>query len=132
MEKINEKIQILKDKIKGGHSGPEIITFDYQYAPNAQRARNLLNLTGIPYTICEQPFGQPRPILKNLGITYRRVPVNAIGKDVYVDKSHTSLQMPLCLASLNVGAFIVGRMFKTTRHCEYDIGESSKKLYRST
>ena len=69
----------------GSTSAPEVITFDYQYAPNAQRARNLLNITGIPYTICEQPFVQPRPILQNLGITYRRVPVNAIGKDVYVD-----------------------------------------------
>ena len=69
----------------GSASAPEIITFDYQYAPNAQRARNLLNITKIPYTICEQPFVQPRPILQNLGITYRRVPVNAIGKDVYVD-----------------------------------------------
>ncbi|KAF2487121.1 hypothetical protein BDY17DRAFT_319685 [Neohortaea acidophila] len=64
---------------------PEIITFDYQYAPNAQRARNLLNLTGLKYSICEQPFVQPRPIVQNLGITYRRVPVNAIGKDVYPD-----------------------------------------------
>lgn len=64
---------------------PDIVTFDYQYAPNAQRARNLLNLCGLPYKICEQPFVQPRPILQNLGITYRRIPVNAIGKDVYVD-----------------------------------------------
>ena len=69
----------------GGASNPEIILFDYQYAPNAQRARNLLNITGLPYTICEQPFVQPRPILQDLGITYRRIPVNAIGKDVYVD-----------------------------------------------
>jgi hypothetical protein len=66
-------------------SKPEIILFDYQYAPNAQRARNLLNLTNLPYKICEQPFVQPRPILTDLGITYRRIPVNAIGKDVYVD-----------------------------------------------
>ena len=91
-----EKIKALKDKISGGYSGPQIITFDYQYAPNAQRARNLLNITGIPYTICEQPFGQPRPILQNLGITYRRVPVNAIGKDVYVD-NRTFLQAILSI-----------------------------------
>lgn len=66
-------------------STPEITLFDYQYAPNAQKARNLLNITKIPYKICEQPFAQPRPILQNLGITYRRIPVNAIGRDVYVD-----------------------------------------------
>lgn len=64
---------------------PEIVLFDYQYAPNAQRARTLLNMTGLQYTICEQPFVQPRPIIQNLGITYRRIPVNAIGKDVYPD-----------------------------------------------
>lgn len=69
----------------GSAGSPEVILFDYQYAPNAQRARNLLNITGVPYSICEQPFVQPRPILQNLGITYRRIPVNAIGKDVYVD-----------------------------------------------
>ena len=81
-----DKIKALKEKLKKGAGGkPEIITFDYQYAPNAQRARNLLNMTGIPYTICEQPFVQPRPDLNSLGILYRRVPVNAIGKDVYVD-----------------------------------------------
>ena len=30
---------------------------------------------------------QPRPILTDLGITYRRIPVNSIGKDVYCDNS---------------------------------------------
>lgn len=74
----------LKDLFKGSKDS-DIILFDYQYAPNAQRARNLLNITGIPYSICEQPFVQPRPILQDSGIQYRRVPVNAIGKDIYVD-----------------------------------------------
>lgn len=55
------------------------------FAPNAQKARNLLNMSNIPYKIVEQPFVQPRPIMTNLGITYRRVPVNSIGKDFYVD-----------------------------------------------
>ncbi|ETN36961.1 uncharacterized protein HMPREF1541_07949 [Cyphellophora europaea CBS 101466] len=64
---------------------PDVITFDYQFAPNAQKARNLLNVAGIPYSCCEQPFVLPRPILTDLGITYRRVPVNAIGKDIYCD-----------------------------------------------
>lgn len=56
-----------------------------QFAPNAQKARNLLNATGIPFQVCEQPFVLPRPIMKDLGITYRRIPVNSIGKDVYCD-----------------------------------------------
>lgn len=62
-----------------------VITWDYMFAPNAQKARNMLNVAGIQYNICEQPFVQPRPILQNLGITYRRVPVNSIGKDVFID-----------------------------------------------
>lgn len=55
------------------------------FAPNAQKARNLLHATGIPYQCCEQPFVLPRPILTDLGITYRRVPVISIGKDFYCD-----------------------------------------------
>lgn len=64
---------------------PEVILFDYQFAPNAQKARNLLNACGIPYKSCEQPFVQPRTALLDLGITYRRIPVNFIGKDGYCD-----------------------------------------------
>lgn len=65
--------------------GPPVIAWDYQFAPNAQKSRNLLNISSIPYRICEQPFVHPRPILQELGITYRRVPVNSIGKDVFID-----------------------------------------------
>lgn len=64
---------------------PEVITWDYLFAPNAQKARLLLSTAGIPFTICEQPFMQPRPILQNLGIYYRRVPLISIGKDVFID-----------------------------------------------
>jgi glutathione S-transferase len=69
----------------GSVQGPPVILYDYQFAPNAQKARNLLSMCGIPFQVCEQPFVMPRPILAELGITYRRVPVNAIGRDVYVD-----------------------------------------------
>lgn len=64
---------------------PPVILFDYQFAPNAQKARNLLNMCQIPYRSCPQPFVQPRPNLTELGITYRRIPVNFIGKDGYCD-----------------------------------------------
>lgn len=70
-----------------GSAGPthDVITWDYLFAPNAQKARSLLTTSGIPFKICEQPFMQPRPILQNLGITYRRVPLISIGKDVIID-----------------------------------------------
>lgn len=60
-------------------------TQDYQFVPNAQKARNLLHACGIPYQCCQQPNIRPRPILTDLGITYRRIPINSIGKDVYCD-----------------------------------------------
>jgi hypothetical protein len=66
---------------------PPIITWDYQFAPNAQKSRNYLYATKTPFKICEQPFVLPRPILNNIGISYRRVPVNSIGKDVFCDNT---------------------------------------------
>lgn len=66
---------------------PNIIAWDYQFAPNAQKARNYLYATQTPFKICEQPFVIPRPILQKLGITYRRVPVLSIGKDFFPDNT---------------------------------------------
>lgn len=69
----------------GSVSEPPVVLYDYQFAPNAQKARNLLTMCDIPFQVCEQPFVMPRPILADLGITYRRIPVNAIGRDFYID-----------------------------------------------
>lgn len=66
---------------------PPIIAFDYAFAPNAQKSRLYLYLTHTPFSICEQPFALPRPALTDLGITYRRVPVLSIGKDVFPDNA---------------------------------------------
>ncbi|KAF7189102.1 hypothetical protein HII31_09524 [Pseudocercospora fuligena] len=66
---------------------PPVIAWDYQFAPNAQKSRNYLYATKTPFKVCEQPFFIPRPILRNLGITYRRVPVLSIGKDVFPDNA---------------------------------------------
>ena len=60
---------------------------DAEFAPNAQKSRNYLYAAKIPFKICEQPFFVPRPILHSIGITYRRVPVLSIGKDVFCDNS---------------------------------------------
>jgi len=53
--------------------------------PNAQKSRNLLYACGIPYQRSERLFVRLRNNLTDLGITYRRIPVNSIGKDVYCD-----------------------------------------------
>lgn len=64
---------------------PSIILYDYPFAPHAQRVRNFLNTLNLPYRSCTQPFFIPRQDLLDLGITYRRVPVCILGKDVYCD-----------------------------------------------
>jgi len=66
---------------------PPIIAWDYLFAPNAQKSRLYLYITKTPFSICEQPFALPRPSLTDLGITYRRVPVLSIGKDVFPDNA---------------------------------------------
>jgi hypothetical protein len=66
---------------------PPIIAWDYLFAPNAQKSRLYLYTTNTPFSICEQPFALPRPTLTDLGITYRRVPVLSIGKDVFPDNA---------------------------------------------
>jgi hypothetical protein len=64
-----------------------IIAWDYLFAPNAQKSRLYLYLTQTAFSICEQPFALPRPDLTALGVTYRRVPVLSIGKDVFPDNA---------------------------------------------
>lgn len=66
-------------------SESSLLTAFSQFAPNAQKARNLLNHVGLPYRSVTQPFFIPRDDLHDLGITYRRVPVCCIGKDVFCD-----------------------------------------------
>ena len=66
---------------------PQMIIFDYDFSPYATKIRMLLALSGLPYKRCDVPPVLPRPQLESLGITYRRIPVLAIGKDVYCDTS---------------------------------------------
>ena len=47
----------------------------------------LLEATGATFKRCDQPVVLPRKDLEALGITYRRIPVLAVGKDVYCDSS---------------------------------------------
>lgn len=45
----------------------------------------LLRASDIPFHSLDQPMLLPRPDLLDLGITYRRIPLLALGKDVYCD-----------------------------------------------
>ncbi|CAI6094818.1 unnamed protein product [Clonostachys chloroleuca] len=64
---------------------PEIVLFTYPGSPWGNKVVSYLNVRGIKYTECRQPPVMPRPDLEALGINYRRIPVLAIGRDVYFD-----------------------------------------------
>nr|BBG28478.1 putative glutathione S-transferase [Aspergillus versicolor] len=66
-------------------SQPPTVLFHYPGSPFAARVLYYLALRGIPYDECIQPNILPRPDLARLGIRYRRIPLLAIGRDVYLD-----------------------------------------------
>ena len=63
----------------------EIVLFHYSYSPFARRVSWYLQLRKIKYSQCVQPPILPRGDLASLGIKYRRIPLMAIGRDVYCD-----------------------------------------------
>ncbi|KAI7182669.1 hypothetical protein KC352_g23115 [Hortaea werneckii] len=62
-----------------------IILFHYPQSPYGRRVRWYLALRGIAYAECIQPWILPRPDMEALGVHYRRSPVMAIGRHIYVD-----------------------------------------------
>nr|POF27668.1 hypothetical protein CFP56_71477 [Quercus suber] len=62
-----------------------IIHFDYDFSPYGQKTKLLLTAAGIDFQKCDVSPLLPRKELEALGITYRRIPLLAIGKDVYAD-----------------------------------------------
>jgi glutathione S-transferase len=57
------------------------------FSPYGHKIRNALAGHGVSFRRSDQPAILPRPILERLDITYRRIPVLSIGKDVYVDSA---------------------------------------------
>ncbi|KAK1247750.1 hypothetical protein MKX07_000638 [Trichoderma sp. CBMAI-0711] len=72
-------------------AAPEIVLYHYGISPFARRTVWYLALRGIPYNQCLQPGMLPRPDVARLGISYRRIPILSIGRDIYLD---TRLQIP--------------------------------------
>lgn len=64
---------------------PDLLLYTYPFSPYGRRITHYLTLRQIPHTTVEQPAVLPRPDLENLGIQYRRIPLLAIGKDIYCD-----------------------------------------------
>lgn len=57
----------------------------YDFSPFGRRVTTYLTLRNIPYKTVDQPVVPPRPDLAAIGVKYRRIPVMAIGRDVYCD-----------------------------------------------
>lgn len=66
---------------------PTPVLFSYKTSPYAQKIHYILTAGGIPYSELTQPPVLPRPDLEDLGITYRRIPLLAVGRDVYADSA---------------------------------------------
>jgi len=65
-----------------------VVLFGYDTSAFTQKARYILRLKQIPYTFITVPTMMPRPVLKNyFNLEYRKIPVAAIDKDIYVDTS---------------------------------------------
>ncbi|KAG9187909.1 hypothetical protein G6011_05780 [Alternaria panax] len=61
------------------------IVFHYEGSIFSHRVLWYLWLRGIPYDECLQPAFMPRADLELIGVGYRRIPIMAVGKDVYCD-----------------------------------------------
>ncbi|KAH8113218.1 hypothetical protein DFH11DRAFT_325744 [Phellopilus nigrolimitatus] len=69
-------------------NSPPVIFYRYEASPASAKLENVLALKGIPHYRVEVPMTLPRPeITDQLGIGYRRIPILAIGNDVYCDTS---------------------------------------------
>lgn len=64
---------------------PPLILFTYPESVVGRRMEWYLTLRGIPYTRCRVDTKMPRPVLERLGIHYRRIPILAVGRDIYCD-----------------------------------------------
>ncbi|KAK7192040.1 hypothetical protein DPSP01_003907 [Paraphaeosphaeria sporulosa] len=63
----------------------DIVLFNYPSSPFGRRIQWYLQLRAIEYALVEQPVMMPRTDLEKLGVKYRRIPILAIGRDVYLD-----------------------------------------------
>ncbi|KAH8697516.1 glutathione s-transferase-related protein-like protein [Talaromyces proteolyticus] len=65
---------------------PQIIVYTYPFSPWGTKIVTYLTLRHIPYAECHQPQHWPRPdIQSHFGLQYRRIPILAIGRDIYYD-----------------------------------------------
>lgn len=67
---------------------PLVALFGYDTSTFTLKVRLALRLKQIPYTFVPVPTMMPRPVLRdNFHLTYRKIPVLAIGREIYCDSS---------------------------------------------
>ncbi len=64
---------------------PPIILFTYDISVFGRKMDWYFTLSGLGYMHCIVLNRLPRPVLERLGIQYRRIPILAIGRDIYCD-----------------------------------------------
>jgi len=64
---------------------PELVLFTYPESVFGRRLTRYLNLRSLPYTPIRVPPNMPRPLLDRLSIKHRRIPILAVGRDIYID-----------------------------------------------
>jgi len=62
-----------------------VILFTYLESVVGRRTEWYLSLRGIPYQKCRVDSKMPRPVLDRLDVHYRRIPILAVGRDIYCD-----------------------------------------------
>ena len=74
------------DYIMANRSSPIIVLFGYDSSTFTLKVRLALKIKQIPYTFVKVPTMMPRPLLRdNFNLTYRKIPVLAMGRELYVD-----------------------------------------------
>ena len=69
-------------------ASPIVVLFGYEASTFTLKVRLALKVKQIPYTFVAVPSMMPRPLLRNnFNLTYRKIPVLALGRDLYCDTS---------------------------------------------
>lgn len=67
---------------------PPVVLFGYDSSPFTNKVKFALRIKQVPYNFIIVPSMMPRPILReNLQLTYRKIPICIIGREVYCDTS---------------------------------------------
>ncbi|KIJ37000.1 hypothetical protein M422DRAFT_50803 [Sphaerobolus stellatus SS14] len=95
------------------------IYYGYNGSPFVSKLEAVLKLKNIPARRVDVPLTPPRVDILALGIPYRRVPVLAIGKDVYIDTSLISEALEKAYPSSPILATDVGLQKAVTKFYDH-------------